>query len=191
LHQTPKLKSDLKMVAQAIVILPTRSITKYEFTPRDSMGDTLNKSFEGELPKKRAQKIKDETPTKDTYAGNSSKDLGVRDSIEFVRPASSRREKTKSKVFDFTPPKFAPRRYPNGIRNQRYSKSPYATHDAAVSNGVDFKRPTTPFAQHEHVSNDQVYSPRRARTFVAIPTTPTPRPFVRPPPGGHCSGIFG
>jgi len=183
------------MVAQAIVILPTRSITKYEFTPRDSMGDTLNKSFEGELPKKRAQKIKDETPTKDTYAGNSSKDLGVRDSIEFVRPASSRREKTKSKVFDFTPPKFAPRRYPNGIRNtpqsQRYSKSPYATHDAAVSNGVDFKRPTTPFAQHEHVSNDQVYSPRRARTFVAIPTTPTPRPFVRPPPGGHCSGIFG
>jgi len=174
-----------------IVILPVKSITKYEYTPPDTMTETLNTSVEGTPPKKRAQKLKEDTPVKDSFAGSKSKEVHCRDSIEFVRPASSRRNKTRSSVFDFTPPKVTPRRMPNGIGNQRYSRSPYATHEPIRNGTKDEYRPTTPFAEHHHVTEQQVFSPRRERTITPIVKTPVPPPFKRPPPGGYCNNIFG
>ena len=39
------------------------------------MSDTLNKSAEGTPPKKRAQKLKEETPTKKEFAGAKSDEV--------------------------------------------------------------------------------------------------------------------
>jgi len=164
---------------------PDRKVS-YEYTPRDTMSETLNVSAEGTPPKKRVQKLREETPTKESFAGSKSQEVHCRDSIEFVRPASSRRNKTRSAVFDFTPPKVTPRRIPNGI-----GKSPYATHEPLSNGRKHGYRPTTPFAEHNHVTEQQVFSPRRERTITPVTKTPVPPPFKRPPPGGYCNNIFG
>ncbi|KAL5247939.1 hypothetical protein ACHWQZ_G017191 [Mnemiopsis leidyi] len=166
-------------------LAPDRKVS-YEYTPPDTMNETLNVSVEGTPPKKRSQKLKEETPVKESFAGSKSKEVHCRDSIEFVRPASSRRNKTRSSVFDFTPPKTTPRRIPNGI-----GKSPYATHEPKTNGIRDEYRPTTPFAEHNHVTEQQVFSPRRERTITPVVKTPVPPPFRRPPPGGYCNNIFG
>ncbi|XP_063690280.1 uncharacterized protein LOC134822932 isoform X1 [Bolinopsis microptera] len=169
----------------------SNGISKYECTPADTMTETLNISAEGTPPKKKVQKMKEETPVKKSFAGSKSQDVHCRDSIEFTRPASARRNKNRSSVFDNTPPKSTPRRIPNGIGGQRYSRSPYATHEPMSNGKQDGYRPTTPFAQHNHVTEQQVFSPRRERTITPMVKTPVPPPFVRPPPGGYSSNIFG
>ena len=48
---------------------------RYEYTPPDTMTETLNTSVEGTPPKKRAQKLKEETPVKESFAGSKSKEV--------------------------------------------------------------------------------------------------------------------
>ena len=40
--------------------------------------------------------------------------------------------------------------------SQRYSRSPYATHEPKTNGVKDEYRPTTPFAEHNHVTEQQV-----------------------------------
>eukprot|EP00116_Pleurobrachia_bachei_P011638 sb/3471900/ len=146
-----------EVMSEDVLILPPDRIVSYSHTPRDTMSDTINVSVDGKSPKKRAQKQKEETPTKDSSAGSSSTEVHSRDSIEFVRPNSARTNKLRSSVFDFSPVRSPARRLPNGVGNQRYSRSPYATHEAnGLSNGSGSEyRPTTPFAEHSHVTSEQ------------------------------------